>query len=305
VAADRTAALPPAEPASVIWGSERLDLQAYLARIGHRGDVDANVATFRALHRAHVSTIPFENLDILLQRPIELDVEAVQAKLVGDGRGGYCHEHNALFAAVLEHLGFPFAALSARATFGADAPRPTTHMCLRVLVDDEWWLADVGLGADGLVEPMPFADGAVATTSHGSTRYRLRERSLGCWALESSRPEGWLELYHFTLEPRLPIDYRVFTWYTSTHPRSPFTSRVIAQRVLSDDDRRFLVGDRFTQVARGWRTQSREISPSDLGEILRRDIGIDLGPHELEMLGRFVVPGPRAVRSAGDLAPPA
>ena len=299
-----TARHAPVAPASGTWGSERLDLGAYLRRIGHRGAVGADVATLRALHRAHVSTIPFENLDILLGRPIDLDVVSLQAKLVTAGRGGYCHEHGGLFAAVLEHVGLSFVAMSARATFGDDAPRPTTHMCLRVFLDGQWWLADVGLGADGLLEPIPFADGAVATASGGSARFRLRERAPGCWALESSRDEGWLELYHFTLEARLPIDYRVFTWYTSTHPRSPFISRVIAQRVVADDDRRFLVGNRLTRVGRAWQAETQEIMPSDLGEILRRDIGIVLDPDELDALGRYVVAAPLSGRSAGDLGPP-
>src|SRR5438105_5647599 len=42
-----------------------LDLDAYLARIGHRGSVEPTVATLRSLHFAHVTHVPFENLDIL------------------------------------------------------------------------------------------------------------------------------------------------------------------------------------------------------------------------------------------------
>ncbi|MDB5461034.1 MAG: acetyltransferase [Caulobacteraceae bacterium] len=35
--------------------------------------------------------------------------EALQAKLVTGGRGGYCHEHNGVFKAALEALGFQVA----------------------------------------------------------------------------------------------------------------------------------------------------------------------------------------------------
>ncbi|HWC46331.1 MAG TPA: arylamine N-acetyltransferase, partial [Casimicrobiaceae bacterium] len=83
-----------------------VDVDAYFARIG---DVDAprrDLATLARLLRAHMHAIPFENLDVLLGRGIDLDLSALQAKLVGARRGGYCFEHATLFAAVLETLGF-------------------------------------------------------------------------------------------------------------------------------------------------------------------------------------------------------
>ena len=58
------------------------------------------------LHLAHATHIPFENLDVLLGRPIRLDLASLLAKLVAGGRGGYCFEHNLLFASVLQTLGF-------------------------------------------------------------------------------------------------------------------------------------------------------------------------------------------------------
>ncbi|MEV3923618.1 arylamine N-acetyltransferase family protein [Actinomadura coerulea] len=88
------------------WQGELLDLPAYLKRIGHDGGTAPTAATLRALHRAHVTSIPFENLEIMLGRPVDLSLDAVQAKLVERPRGGYCFEHNRLFAAVLERLGY-------------------------------------------------------------------------------------------------------------------------------------------------------------------------------------------------------
>ena len=49
-----------------------------------------------------MSRIPFENLDVLLGRPIRIDLASIQAKLVAASRGGYCFEHARLFAAVLD-----------------------------------------------------------------------------------------------------------------------------------------------------------------------------------------------------------
>src|SRR3954471_2052207 len=139
-----------------------LDLGAYLERVGYSGDLVPGEAVLEALHLAHATHIPFENLDILLGRPVLLDLESLQAKLVRGQRGGYCFEQNTLFAAALEELGFSVTRLAARVRSGASGPRPRTHMLLRVDVEGWPWLADVGFGGDGLLLPVPLVAGRVA-----------------------------------------------------------------------------------------------------------------------------------------------
>jgi N-hydroxyarylamine O-acetyltransferase len=83
-----------------------LDLDAYLARIGHDGDRRPTLDVLRALHRAHACAIPFENLDPFLHRPVPIDLPSVTAKLLSGTRGGYCFEQNLLFMEALRALGF-------------------------------------------------------------------------------------------------------------------------------------------------------------------------------------------------------
>jgi N-hydroxyarylamine O-acetyltransferase len=132
-------------------GKGLIDLDQYLVRIGYSGSLDPTVETLCGLHLAHVTNIPFENLDILLGRAISLDLHSLEAKLVACGRGGYCFEHNTLFGAVLESLGFAVTRLAARVRFGSETIRPRSHMLLSVKLDGEPWLADVGFGAEGLL----------------------------------------------------------------------------------------------------------------------------------------------------------
>jgi N-hydroxyarylamine O-acetyltransferase len=131
-----------------------LDLDAYLQRIGYAGSHTPSRATLDALHLAHATHIPFENLDILLGRPIRLDLASLQAKLVAGRRGGYCFEQNRLFAAALEALGFAVTPLAARVRFGTTSILPRTHMTLQVEVDGSRVLADVGFGVFGLLLPV-------------------------------------------------------------------------------------------------------------------------------------------------------
>ena len=88
-----------------MWNIESLDLDAYLARIGH-ARVAPSADALRSLHRAHVLAIPFENIDVILGTHPGIGLDAIQAKLVGRQRGGYCYEHALLFGAALEQLGF-------------------------------------------------------------------------------------------------------------------------------------------------------------------------------------------------------
>jgi N-hydroxyarylamine O-acetyltransferase len=64
-----------------------IDLDAYFERIGWGGSTQATFDTLSDLVRAHVTAIPFQNLDVLLGRPIRLDLEGIQDKLVRARRG--------------------------------------------------------------------------------------------------------------------------------------------------------------------------------------------------------------------------
>src|SRR6266446_572930 len=107
-----------------------IDLDAYLGRIHHAGRLARTKDALDALHLAHATHIPFENLDILLGKPIRLDLASLQAKMIHGRRGGYCFEQNTLLAAVLEQSGFRVTKLAARVRFGAPRHLPRTHVLL-------------------------------------------------------------------------------------------------------------------------------------------------------------------------------
>lgn len=211
--------------------SNDLDLDAYLARVGYDARPRADAETLVGLHFAHTQHIPFENLDIFLGRPIRIDLEGLQAKLVRSRRGGYCFEHNTLLAAALEAIGFRVTRLAARVRWGTDRILPRTHMLLRVDVGGRPWLADVGFGGWGLLEPIPWRSGEVVR-QHGWT-YRLDEEA-GLWVLRTFYAGEWKAMYAFTLEPQLAVDFEVANHYVSTYPESRFVRTITAQRAMPD-----------------------------------------------------------------------
>ncbi|MQA16700.1 MAG: arylamine N-acetyltransferase [Pseudonocardiaceae bacterium] len=264
------------------WGIERLDVDAYLDRIGHRGDRAPTVDTLRTLHRAHVTTIPFENLDVLLGRRIGLDVDSLQHKLVQQPRGGYCYEHNLLFAALLERLGFAVRRLSGRVRNGRDTRRPRSHATLWVEADGRPWLADVGFGGERPLEPVRFADGA--TAAQGGWTYRVDGIGDGEWLLRSLHPDGWFDLYAVDLSAQYPDDFAVQNHYTATHPDSPFVTRIIAQHT-APDVRHTLLGDELRATYPDGSSEQRHVEGGELAEVLRDTFGIGLEPADVAAVG--------------------
>jgi len=251
-------------------------VEAYLKRIGHEGPVEPTLDSLAALHTAHLASIPFENLDVILGRPIRLDIASLQSKIVERRRGGYCFEQNTLFAAVLRHLGFDVTTLEARVRPpGATHTLPRTHMVLRVDLQDRAVLADVGFGGDGPLVPVDL-DGRVS--EQAGSAYRLTEEG-AVRVLQVRDGKGWRDLYAFTLDEALPIDFEVANHYTSTWPESPFVKTLTVQLSLPDE-RRILRGRTYT-VRRGSIEDSRQMGDRDLVPLLQEAFRLDL-PEEIE-----------------------
>ncbi len=244
---------------------DALDLDAYLARIDYSGERSPTAEILRALHRAHATHIPFENLDIMLGKSIRLDLASLQTKLVRNRRGGYCFEQNALFAAALEQLGFVVTRMAARVRFGTNEVRPRTHMALKVEADGKSWLADVGFGGWGLLEPIALVDGEVS--QQGAWSFRLR-REDEQWILSCPQCPISADQYSFTLEPQLPVDYEPPNHFCSTWPQSSFVQFVTAQ-LPSENVRSILRGRELsTANASGNRIEKIE-SDAALLRVLR------------------------------------
>ena len=249
-----------------------LDLDAYLARIGARGRPG-----LAELHRAHVTSIPFENLDPRRGIPVSLDPEDLERKLVHERRGGYCFEQNLLLKAGFEALGAEVDLLLARVRMGRlrDAPRPRTHLVLRVRAEGADWHADVGFGNGTLLEPIPFGPGDV----HEQAGWGFRVVEDGAeLVLQSTRDGDWLDLYGFVPEPVPLIDVETSNWFTSTHPRSPFVTglSVSIQRLdgtrisLSDWQGRLLLTEETPAGA-----SERPVAPDEVGALIATRFGLE------------------------------
>ena len=250
-----------------------LDLDRYLERVG----IDGSDASIAAVHRAHVVSIPYENLDVQLGREVRLDTASLSAKLVDQRRGGYCFEMNSLFADVLEALGHRVTRLIGRVRLSdAETPRPATHMVLRV--DDS--IIDVGFGSATPTGPIPL-DGAATYGPWTWRTERIRtpegEDGWGMWFYD-------MLLYTFTEEPRHPVDFLTPNLFTSTHPLAIFTQLLMVQRWQDDDSQIGLIDLDLLLRRPGLPDDVRRVDLADLGAVLRDTFGIALDDGELAAL---------------------
>ena len=264
--------------------SGSLRLENYLKRIRYTGALAPDLATLNALHAAHVAAIPFEGLDPFCGRPVKLDLESIQAKLVDSPRGGYCFEQNTLFKAVLEAVGFEVTQLGARVRWMSppDSPLgPRSHMLLKLDLDDGTYIADVGFGACVMDAPLQLEEEIEQRTAMGTYRFDWRD---GLFYLAVKQPNGWREMYAFNLEPQLPSDAEQANWFTSTYPAAPFTSNVIVERV--DSSARYkLINRRYVKEAReGEVVEERAINDvDDCSKTFQEAFGIVL-PSEIRQI---------------------
>jgi N-hydroxyarylamine O-acetyltransferase len=264
------------------------DLAAYFARIGLTGPCPPTLATLQAITHAHVRTIPFENLDVLLDRGIDLAPEALERKLIHDRRGGYCFEHNTLLLHVLGALGFAVTPLSARVRVNRprDYTPARTHLFVKVELDGRPWLADVGVGALSPTAPLRLDIEDEQPTPHEPRRI-LRAGRWGDGELRGPEAllyhqvrfaDGWHDICEFTLEEMPEIDRVVANWYTSAHPGSHFKNRLIVARA-TDEGRVTLLNRELSRRDRTGHATTHELrSPDELLDVLGEHFGLRVPP---------------------------
>jgi N-hydroxyarylamine O-acetyltransferase len=232
-----------------------VDIAAYLARIEYTKAVKPDAQTLCGLQLAHMLHVPFENLDIDMNRPIQLSEEALWNKIVVQNRGGFCYELNGLFAWLLKQIGFVVTYLNARVYNRAgELGSDFDHLALLVGIPNQStrWLADVGFG-DSFNEPLSFEERGEQV--QGLRAYRLDQTPGGYITWQKNYDGSWERHYFFDLQPHnFPADYEAACLYHQTSPESTFTRSSIVSRA-TPDGRVSLEDGRLILTRNGQRSQ--------------------------------------------------
>lgn len=253
--------------------------QAYLAHLDMPGQADADRANLDRLIAAHLNRVPFENVDVLLDRPIGIDAEATFAKIVERGRGGYCFEANSLFARLLLSLGYRVSLLAGRVRWGLADSAPQTmlsHLLLCVELAQGPFLVDIAFGSATPFRAMPLHE----PSDLPDLPFRLLPPNAEQphYQLQTRVAEAWLPVYHFDLQASPWIDFAARNWYTATHPQSIFRQMLMAART-DGSTRLTLANGTFKRHYADGRVEQRLIeSAAEVLAVLRNEFLLNLDP---------------------------
>ena len=201
-----------------------MNVETYLKRIGYDRPVRPDVESLFGLHRTHLLTVPFENLDIHLGKPIQLNEQSLWNKIIIRRRGGFCYELNGVFAWLLKEIGFEVTYLNARVYNNqGKRGREFDHLTLLVGIPSEEtnWLADIGFG-DSFFEPLNFEYGI--EQKQGLRAFCLESVEDGVDLLRREHNGKWSQQYFFDLQAcTFPADFETSCQYHQTSPKSSFT----------------------------------------------------------------------------------
>lgn len=245
-------------------------VDAYHERLGVGRPAQPGVAGLRALHAAHLESVPFENLDIHLGVPISLDPGALADKVLARRRGGFCYELNGLFAQLLVALGYRVTLRGARVWGDGGFGPPLDHLVLAVRCegDPDEWLADVGFGSHSL-HPLR----AVAHLRQDDPGGVFRVEPAGDGDLDVVR-DGTLQ-YRVEPHARSLADFEAMCWYQQSSPRSHFREGPLCS-LQSARGRVTLSGRRLIRTERGVRHESVLGGDDEVLRTYRTVFGIEL-----------------------------
>jgi len=257
----------------------------YLNRINYKGGIDTSLQALKSMHLQHVTTVPFENLSIHQGEEIHLDFEAVFNKIVLNNRGGYCFETNALFAKLLEAIGFELSFHGARVWYGyspEEGFRPRTHQVMETKIDGRPYLIDVAFG-NGIL--MPLALDIERSQVQYGREFRVRKDAVLGNCIEYFTKDDWLLLYSYTPEVCYPVDYQLANFYSSCHPDSMFIQKMVCT-MPSIEGRITLVDNQVTDTRPGKVAKRTIESSEELLNLLSVEFNIEL--EDLNLFSRFL-----------------
>lgn len=198
-----------------------LQIDKYFHRINFEHTLERNGETLRALQHAHLTSVPYENLDILNGIPLSMKPEDLFKKIVDNVRGGYCFELNGIFAWLLKGLGFNVTDYFARFLLNEQEIPKRRHRVLKVEANDGVYICDIGVGIESPRYSLKLLEGLEQADEF--SRYKFTREPFFGWVLWQCKNGGqWNRYFSFTEEPQLDIDFIMPSFYCEKHPDSPF-----------------------------------------------------------------------------------
>lgn len=250
-----------------------MDVSSYLERIGLKGEeITPSYDSLLKLQRAHLYTVPYENIDCMGKAPISLSEADLYDKVVVRRRGGFCFELNSLFEKLLLALGFSARSYFARFWRDEVGIPIRRHRVIEVVIDGRKYISDVGIGAVSPRFPLLLEEGLVQEDFGESYKF-IYEEAYG-WVLYEYRHNEWQRYFSFTTEMNTDEDFEAITHFCKTHEKSKFNKKLMVA-IKTPEGRRSIDGDTYKEfVGRSLSYIEEAMSEERLDEILKEKFGI-------------------------------
>lgn len=261
------------------------DIAQYLKRIKITR-CTTGLSGLTKLQNNHLENIPFENLDIVVGRKIELDYARLFKKLIINKRGGYCFELNTLYAGLLKHLGFsPKPVLGRVWISNPKATPPRNHLAYLVDLDGRTYLTDVGFG--GLVARIPLDINVTTPVRDAGGLVRIVPFSRQQYMIQRETKNGWSDQYSFENSLISKEGILISNYYMSTHPNSHFYYHRFVGRNTKEGSVSLFNQKISTRNGIKPVDKKRVDYGQDWLEIIRKQFGIILDFSEAELVRLF------------------
>lgn len=250
-----------------------MQISDYLARIGLRAAPSPTLEGLHLLQDHHMRHVPFENLDILLGRPLNLSLGALFEKIVTRRRGGYCFELNSLYAHLLECIGFEPVPMLARVWL-RDPPEtpPRTHLVNRVHIGGVDWISDVGFGGRAARVPLKIEDGYEVDDGDGLIRIIIDD--VFGYRVQRFQDGLWSDQYTVETAPAHMSDILAGNHWTENHSDSHFRHGM-GVGLFTPDGRTSFYGGVLTH--RGVETKTQPVAGlTRMTQLLEESFGLNL-----------------------------
>lgn len=258
--------------------TEMSTLQTYIKTLALSNNVTADLEFIEQLQKQHLSRFSFNNITVLLENTPSLDLEVIIEKIVGEGRGGYCFEHNKLMFELLKYYGYDVKISLAKVLNNQDIEAPRTHRVSIVTFEREKYLVDVGFGYVCPRTPLKLSD-----KTNEEDDYQAVSNGNGSYTLMIRRPRGFFRLYTFDLVDYDDADCLMGNFYSANYKNAVFTNNLVVSRITEAVT--YSLRNLYLYTIKGDVKECMDIkNEQDLQAVLKMYFMIDLSNNEVHML---------------------
>lgn len=253
-------------------------IKEYLQRIDYHGSLNKKTFVLSALQLAHLTHIPYENIDILAGKPLSLEPQDLFQKIIVEHRGGFCFELQGLFKELLEALGFSVKQYSARFLDEGDKIQMRRHRVLVVTLGKNRYHLDVGVRNESPRKALKLTCDEIQTD--GICLYRFDKDEFFGWVLlQKQANKDWQPMYAFTEEIQIDDDFIMPTFYCEKHPDSDF-NKYMKISIFNGESNYTIVDKIYKEYSNGKVQFKKKLETTDeLKRVLKQHFGLDNLPY--------------------------